>query len=80
VQFACERTGRAIVDDAFDFPGIGSIYIYPRAPGGFENAGQGTVTVPGVLAFVRIPEYSYFSVAILSFQGGFTTQDKIALH
>ena len=73
MQFAGDCTGRAIVDYAFDFPGVGSIYIYPGAPGGFKNAGEGTVTVPGVLAFVRIPEYGYFPVAILSFQGGFSS-------
>jgi hypothetical protein len=52
--------------------------MYPRAPGGFENAGEGTETVSGVLTFIGIPKYSYLPVAILSFQGNFIILDKIA--
>ena len=71
MQFAGDCTGRAIINYAFDFSGVSSIYIYPRAPGGFKNAGEGTETVSGVLTFFRIPKYCYVLVAILSFQGNF---------
>lgn len=71
MQFAGECPGRAIVNYALDFSGFSCLNIYPRATGGLENAGEGTEAVPGMLAFVSIPEYGYFPVAVLSFQGGF---------
>jgi len=39
MEFAGDCTGRAFINYAFDFIVVSPIYIYPRAPGRFENIG-----------------------------------------
>jgi hypothetical protein len=68
MELAGECAGRAFINYAFDFRGVGTVYFYPWAPAGFENIREQPETVSGVLTYIRIPKYSNLPVAILSFQ------------